>query len=127
MKTASRAGILACVTLMAVLAVLALGARAQESMRDAVATFAFDLHEGMKRANLTPAQKEQIRDDLRSLREAHQSGNRRQALRAMMNFHRLLDSGAFQPEDQQRISQDLESLRQAKKEMGGGTGMGGMR
>ncbi len=98
--------------------------RAQESMRDALETFAFDLHEGMKRANLTPQQREQIRTDLKNLRQAHQTGDRRMGLRAMMNFHRILDSGAFQPQDQQRIKQDLQNLREAKKESGGGGGMG---
>jgi hypothetical protein len=130
MKAPSTVAIFAWVMLIGLLAAYPVAGRAQESMKDAVATFAFDLHEGMKRANLTPQQKQQIRDDLRTLREAHQNGNRREALRAMMNFHRLLDSGAFQPQDQQRISQDLQNLRQAKKEaggtgMGGGMGMGG--
>ncbi len=101
-------------------------ARAQETMKEAVATFALDLHEGIKRGNLTPQQKQQVRDDLKTLREAHQNGNRRAAMRAMMNFHRLLDSGAFAPQDQQRIKQDLQNLREAKKQSGGGMGGGGM-
>jgi hypothetical protein len=100
-------------------------ALAQDSMKDAVETFAFDLHEGMKRANLTPQQKEQIRTDLQTLRQAKQSGDRRSAFRAMMNFRQILDSGAFQPQDQQRIKQDLQAIRAAKKASGGG-GMGGM-
>jgi hypothetical protein len=52
----------------------------------------------------------------------------------MMNFHQILDSGAFQPQDQQRIKQDLQNLRAAKQQSGGGgmgmgsgMGMGGMR
>jgi hypothetical protein len=104
---------------------------AQDSMKSALATFAFDLHEGMKRSTLTSQQKEQVRNDLRTLREAHQNGDRRAAFRAMRNFHQLLDSGAFQPQDQQRISQDLQNLRAAKQASGGGggmgMGMGGMR
>jgi Spy/CpxP family protein refolding chaperone len=104
-------------------------ARAQEGMKDAVETFAFDLHEGMQRANLTPEQKQQIRTDLQTLRQAKQSGDRRSAFKAMMNFRRILDSGAFQPQDQQRIKQDLQAIREAKKASGGGAmggGMGGM-
>ncbi len=100
---------------------------AQDAMKSAMMTFAFDLHEGMKRSTLTPQQKEQVRNDLRALREAHQSGDRRAAFRAMRNFHQILDSGAFQPQDQQRIKQDLQNLRNARKESGGGGGMGGMR
>lgn len=97
---------------------------AQDSMKQALVTFAFDLHEGMKRSTLTPDQKEQVRNDLKTLREAKQSGNKRAAFKAMMNFHRLLDSGAFQPQDAQRIKQDLRALREAKQASGGG-GMGG--
>ncbi len=80
------------VTMFAFLAVLAASlqavypARAQEGMKDAVETFAFDLHAGMQRANLTPQQKEQIRTDLQTLRQAKQSGDRRSAFKAMMNF-----------------------------------------
>lgn len=99
--------------------------RAQDSMKEAMVTFAFDLHEGMKRSTLTPQQKEQVRNDLKTLRQAKQSGDKRSAFRAMMNFHRVLDSGAFQPQDQQRIKQDLQALRAAKQASGGGMG-GGM-
>lgn len=126
MRRIGRVVICACLALTMLMASYPGAARAQESMKDAVATFAFDLHEGMKRGNLTPQQKQQVRDDLKALREAHQSGNRRAAMKAMMNFHRLLDSGAFQAQDQQRIKQDLRNLREAKKESGGGMGGGGM-
>lgn len=132
MKTRGAVAIFGCLALAGLLASYPAAARAQESMKEAVATFAFDLHEGMKRGNLTPQQKEQVRTDLKTLREAKQSGNRRAAMRAMMNFHQLLDSGAFQPQDQQRIKQDLQNLREAKQASGGGGmgmggGMGGMR
>ena len=99
---------------------------AQEQMKDAVETFAFDLHAGMKRGNLTDQQKQQVRNDLMQLRQAHQNHDRRSALRAMMNFHQLLDSGAFQPQDAERIKQDLKEIREAKQQSGGGMG-GGMR
>jgi Spy/CpxP family protein refolding chaperone len=125
-----RASLGLCAVLL--LAVSALGpaaVHAQESMRSAIATFAFDLHEGMQRSSLTQQQKEQVRNDLKTLRQAHQNGDRRAAFKALINFDHLLDSGAFQPQDEQRIRQDLKNLRQAKKESGGGggMGMGGMR
>lgn len=126
--------ICAAMALLGIMALHPASLRAQESMKSAVATFAFDLHEGMQRSSLTQQQKEQVRNDLRTLREAHQSGDRRSAFRAMMNFHKLLDSGAFQPQDEQRIRQDLQNLRAAKQASGGGGGgmgmggaMGGMR
>jgi hypothetical protein len=97
---------------------------AQDAMKSAMVTFALDLHEGMNRSTLTPQQKEQVRNDLKTLREAQKSGDRRTALRAMRNFHQILDSGAFQPQDQQRIKQDLQNLREARKASGGGGGMG---
>jgi Spy/CpxP family protein refolding chaperone len=132
MRTVGRVAIVACLALAGLLASYSAAARAQESAKDAMVTFAFDLHEGVKRSSLTPQQKEQVRNDLKTLRQAHQSGDRRTAFRAMMNFHRLLDSGAFQPRDQQRIKQDLQNLREAKQQSGGGgmgmgPGMGGMR
>jgi hypothetical protein len=99
--------------------------RAQESMKDAVETFAIDLHHGMQRGNLTPQQKEQILNDLQTLRTAQQTGDRRSALRAMMSFRRVVNSGAFQPEDAERIKQDMKNIRAAKKAGGGGMGMGG--
>jgi DNA-binding transcriptional regulator GbsR (MarR family) len=105
---------------MGLLALHPVAVRAQESTKDAMMTFAFDLHEGMKRSTLTPQQKEQVRNDLQTLRQAHQSGDRRTAFKAMMNFHNILDSGAFQPQDQQRIKQDLQNLREAKQNSGGG-------
>lgn len=132
MRTPSKVAIVACLALAALIASYPGAARAQASAKDAMVTFAFDLHEGMKRSTLTPQQKEQVRNDLKTLRQAHQSGDRRTALRTMMDLHGLLDSGAFQPQDQQRIKQDLQNLRAAKQESGGGGmgmggGMGGMR
>jgi len=122
-------GFCAALLLLALLGLPPAAVHAQESMRSAVATFAFDLHEGMQRSSLSPQQKEQVRNDLKTLRQAHQNGDRRAALKAMLNFDRLLDSGAFQPQDEQRIRQDLKNLRQAKQDSGGGggMGMGGMR
>jgi hypothetical protein len=95
-----------------------------DAMKQALMTFALDLHEGVKNGNLTPDQKAQVRNDLQTLRQAKQSGDRRAMLGAMMNFHRLLNSGAFQPQDAQRIKQDMQAIRQAKQASGGG-GMGG--
>jgi len=130
MKTMGRVTICACVALAGLVASYPAVLRAQDAAKDAMVTFAFDLHEGMKRSTLTQQQKEQVRNDLRTLKEAHQSGDRRSAMRAMMNFHQILDSGAFQPQDQQRIKQDLQNLREARQQSGGGgggMGMGGMR
>jgi hypothetical protein len=130
MRTAGRVTIFTWMVLAALIASYPAAARAQESAKQAMKTLAVDLHEGMKRSTLTPQQKEQVRTDLKTLRQAHQSGDRRTAMRAMMNFHQVLDSGAFQPQDQQRIKQDLQNLRAAKQQSGGGgmgMGMGGMR
>jgi uncharacterized membrane protein YgcG len=100
-------------------------AQGQDEMKDAVATFVFDLHDAMKRSSLTPDQKQQVRTDLQTLRTAQQTGDRRSGIRAMMSFRRILDSGAFQPQDTARLKQDLQNIRAAKKAGGGGMGMGG--
>jgi Spy/CpxP family protein refolding chaperone len=95
-------------------------ARAQEQkspqMRDDLEQFAMDLHVGMQRANLTDQQREQMRKDLQTMRDSRKNGDRMAGFRAMRNFHSILDSGAFQPEDQQRIKQDMQQLREAKEE-----------
>jgi Spy/CpxP family protein refolding chaperone len=101
--------------------------RAQDdAMKQALMTFVFDLHEGVKNGNLTPEQKAQVRNDLQTLRQAKQNGDRRAMLGALMNFHQLINSGAFQPQDAQRIKQDMRAIRQAKQASGGGMGGGGM-
>lgn len=90
-----------------------------QQMRDDLAQFAMDLRVGMQRANLTDQQREQMRKDLQTLRDSRQNGDRIAAFRAMRNFHSILDSGAFQPGDQQRIKQDLQQLREAKQNRNG--------
>lgn len=91
----------------------------QEQMKDDLEQFAMDLHVGMQRANLTEQQREQIRKDLENLRKAHQNHDRIEGFRAIRNFRSILDSGAFQPQDQQRIKQDLEQIREAREERSG--------
>ena len=88
-------------------------------MRDDLEQFAMDLHIGMQRAKLTDQQREQMRKDLQTLRDSRQNHDRIAAFRAMKNFHSILDSGAFQPEDQQRIKQDLQRLREAREDRNG--------
>ena len=95
------------------------GQEQNKQMRDDMEQFAMDLHVGMQRANLTDQQREQMRKDLQTLRDARKNGDRMAAFRAMRNFHSILDSGAFKPEDQQRIKQDLQQLREAKKDRNG--------
>ena len=94
-------------------------AQAPPSKRADIEKFAFDLHEGVKHGNLTHAQKEQLRTDLQHLREARQNHDRLEGFRAMRNFNELLDSGAFRPEDQQKIKQDMKELREAREHSSG--------
>src|SRR5215468_538483 len=74
-------------------------ALAQSSaMKDAIEQLAVDLHAGVDRSTLTPQQKEQLRDDFKELRRAHQNHERFAALRAARSIRATLDSGAFKPE-----------------------------
>ena len=91
----------------------------KKEMRDDLEQFAMDLHVGMERANLTDQQREQMRKDLQTLRDSRKNHDRLAAFRAMRNFHSILDSGAFKPEDQQRIKQDMQQLREAKQDRNG--------
>src|SRR5437773_968520 len=67
-------------------------------MKDDVEQFAMDLHTGMDRSSLTEQQKEQIRGDLKRLREARQNHDRMAGFEAIRNFRSILNSGAFKPE-----------------------------
>ena len=94
-------------------------AQAPPAKRADIEKFAFDLHEGVKHGNLSTAQKEQLRTDLQHLREAKQNHDRLEGFRAMRNFDQLLDSGAFRPEDQQKIKQDMKEIREAREHSSG--------
>ena len=90
-----------------------------QQMKDDVEQFAADLHFAMQRSTLTEQQKQQMRQDLEKLRQAHQNHDRIAAFRAIKNFRSYLDSGAFQPEDKQRIDQDLKQIREAREDRSG--------
>jgi hypothetical protein len=45
------------------------------------------------------------------MREAKQNHDRLKGFRAMRNFHDLLDSGAFKPDDAAKIKADMQQLR----------------
>ena len=92
----------------------------QGQMKDDIEQFAMDLHVGVQRSTLTEQQKEQMRNDLKELRQARQNHDRIAGFRAMRNLHSMLDSGAFQPQDQQRIKEDMQQIREAHEEHPGG-------
>jgi len=85
-------------------------------MKDDMEQLAMDLHVGVDRSTLTPAQKEQLRDDFRELREAHQNHQMLKGLRAARSIRKALDSGAFKPEDQKRIKADIQAIKEAREE-----------
>jgi Spy/CpxP family protein refolding chaperone len=101
---------------------LTLRAQMSPQMKDNVEQLAMDIHVGVDRSTLTPAQKAQLKDDLRELRQAHQNHQMFAELRAARSIRVALDSGAFKPEDQQRIKQDLQAIKGAREDRG----MGGM-
>jgi Spy/CpxP family protein refolding chaperone len=94
-------------------------AQATSQHRDDMEQFVMDLHEGVKRGNLTDAQKTQLQTDLHDLREAKQNHDRLKGFRAMRNFHDLLDSGAFKPEDAAKIKADMQRLRADRQHSAG--------
>lgn len=91
-------------------------------MRADIEQFAMDLHVGIERSSLTPEQKAQLRDDFRELREAHQNHRPFEGLRAARSIRKALDSGAFQPQDAQRIKQDIQTIKEAREDRPGGFG-----
>src|SRR5215469_2073754 len=56
-------------------------------------------------------------------REAHQNHRMFAELRAARSIRVALESGAFKPEDQQRIKQDPQAIKSAREDHGMGGGM----
>ena len=98
-------------------------ALAQNQMKDDMAQLAVDLKVGVDRSTLTQGQKEQLRDDFRELREAHEQHRMFAAMRAARSIRATLDSGAFKPEDQKRIKEDIQAIKEAREDRPG-MGMG---
>jgi Spy/CpxP family protein refolding chaperone len=119
-NTAIRALALLAVCALAMLS-LAHSASAQNpQVKDDMEQLAMDLHVGLDRSTLTSAQKDQMRKDLQTLREAHRDHEMIKGLRAGRALKAMLDSGAFRPEDQQRIKQDIQQIREAREDKQGG-------
>ena len=129
-----RVGALTALVSLAVMALLLVGgsggiARAQGNpqMKDDVERFALDLHMAIQQSNLSDSQKqqlkEQIRGDLEKLRQSHQNHRMLEGFEAVKNLRGAIHNPAFQPEDQQRLEQDLQQIKEARSGEGGG-GMG---
>lgn len=105
--------------LAAILSVLNLAiipvAIAQSQMKNDVEQLTKDLHDGVERSTLTAEQKVQLRDDFTDLKQARQNHDRFAMMRAAHKIRSTLDSGAFKPEDQQRIKQDMQAIKEARK------------
>lgn len=91
-------------------------------MKTDVEQLAMDIHAGVARSTLTPQQKVRFRDDFRQLRKARQNHELFAEMHAMRRIRETLDSGAFKPEDRDRIKQDLQNIRAARH---GHPGIGG--
>jgi hypothetical protein len=91
------------------------GLAQSHQMKDDFEQLAVDIHVGVDRSTLTEQQKAQFRDDFKELKEAHQNHRMFAALRAARSIRTELDSGAFRPEDQQRIKQDLQAIKEARE------------
>ncbi len=85
-------------------------------VKDDMEQLAMDLHVGIDRSTLTDKQKEQLRDDFRELREAHKNHRMFAAMRAARSIRTTLDSGAFKPEDQKRIKEDIQAIKEARED-----------
>jgi hypothetical protein len=97
-------------------------ALAQGQMKDDIAQLAIDMKVGVDRSTLTAAQKEQLRDDFKELRAAHKDHRPFAAMRAARSIRTALNSGAFKPEDKERIKQDMDAIKEAREDQPGGFG-----
>jgi hypothetical protein len=117
--------VLITIPVMASLVSLPQSAAQSAQMKDDVEQLALDLKVGMDRSTLTEDQKAQLRNQFRELRRAHQNHEPFAAMRAARSIRTTLDSGAFKPEDRDRIKQDMEAIRKARE--GEGSGFGASR
>jgi Spy/CpxP family protein refolding chaperone len=93
-------------------------AAAQSSqMKGDIAQLAMDVRVGMDHSTLTPDQKAQFRDDFKELMQAHRDHRTFAALRAARSIRTTLDSGAFRPEDRDRIKQDMQNVKEAHENL----------
>jgi hypothetical protein len=90
-------------------------AAAQSPMKDDLEQLAMDLHVGIQRSTLTGQQKAQLHQDFKDLRKAHQNHEKFATMRAARRIRSMLDSGAFQPQDQQRIKEDMKAIRELRE------------
>lgn len=86
-----------------------------QQMKADVERLAMDVHAGVARSTLTPQQRAEFRGDFRQLREARQHQEKFAEIRAARKIRATLDSGAFKPEDRDRIKQDLQEIRTARE------------
>jgi len=92
-------------------------------MKDDIEQLAIDLKVGMDRSSMSPQQKEQMRDDIRELREAHKNHEMFKMMRAARSIRAM--AGYFQPGDRDRIKADMQQIKEVREEHPGGMG-GGM-
>jgi len=122
-KKIGRIAVVALVAILGTSANLAMvvPAAAQKSqMRDDIEQLAMDLHVGIARSTMTPQQKEQLRDDFKELVRAHKNHEMFAELRAARSIRVALNSGAFKPEDRQRIKHDMDAIKEAREDSPGG-------
>jgi len=91
-----------------------------------------DLIKAVQNGHLTDEQKSSMQNAGAALREAAKSKrngekvDRDAVKKAFSDIKKIVNSDAFQPEDQQAVKADMEAVKEKVKEAGGGRRRGGL-
>jgi hypothetical protein len=102
------------------------GLSQSRQLKDDMAQLAVDLHAGLDRSTLTEQQKAQLHNDFKELRRARENHEKFAAMQSARRIRETLDSGAFKPEDRERIKQDMQAIRDIQGESSGDSGRMGL-
>ena len=79
-----------------------------------------DLDVALQRSTLSAEKREKMRSAMRDLCTAHQNHQMVDGEKAASSLRAELNSGAFRPQDQQRVSQDINMIRESRGVKSGG-------
>jgi hypothetical protein len=79
-----------------------------------------DLDVALQRSTLSAERREKMRSAMRDLCTAHQNHQMIDGEKAASSLRSELNSGAFRPQDRQRVSQDIDLIRESRGLKSGG-------
>jgi hypothetical protein len=94
---------------------------AQNSARpDDTEQLSTDLDVALQRSTLSAEQRQKMRSEMRDLRAAHQNHQMIDGGKAASSLRAQLNSGAFRAQDEQRLTQEIDQIRESHGTKSGG-------